>query len=493
VDWAVRRRRIFSAATVPRPDFYCIIAKWLVELKNFRKERNVGLLSFLNRKPEPEISGAVPVVRAPVPTAAPPAAACDAAPEAAHLGQAEADAMLCRDEIVDKRHRLCGYRFTFKTGGQRAAPPEAEFFEALEAAGLSAFVERRVAVIPITPQAVDAREFLALAAPNCMFLLDRKQAALPPAELLARLEVLRQAGCKAALRGVTLAPEDLPLLAACDVVFLSLSDSSLPIFQNLLRQLRAAYPALQIAVDGVDSWDEQRMCLAWGCEYCLGAFLSTVDTVDPDAKIDQSRLTSIELLNLLRTDAEVGQLTEVAKQDPGLAFHLLRWANASSTGHHAAVTSLKEAIIVLGRTHLYRWLTVSMFRLGNTHERDEALLEVALARARFLEIVGEDIEQSERDELFLVGLLSLFDILLKVPMAAILEKMHLSDEIRDVLLNSGGPYGPYLMLALLIERGQVGRAAEVALAAGIDPDRLGEASTEAFQWAQNALHHEMNA
>jgi hypothetical protein len=49
------------------------------------------------------------------------------------------------------------------------------------------------------------------------------------------------------------------------------------------------------------------------------------------------------------------------------------------------------------------------------------------------------------------------------------------------------------MLALLIERGQVGRAAEVALAAGIDPDRLGEASTEAFQWAQNALHHEMNA
>ncbi|CAN7619196.1 HDOD domain-containing protein [Pseudoduganella sp. LjRoot289] len=453
----------------------------------------MGLLSFLNRKNEPEAGAAAPQARAPVPMAAGPVAAGGAAATATveQLDYADADAMLCRDEIVDKRHRLCGYLFTAKAGGKRAAPSEREFFEALRAADLAAFAARRIAVIPITPEAVAAQQYAALATPNSMFLIDRRQTALPAAELAARMLALRQAGCKTALCGASMAAADAPLLAVCDAAFLHLSDSSLPQFQNLMRQLRAAYPAMQIAVDGVGTWDEQRMCLAWGCDYCLGEFLTTTDTVDQEAKIDQSRLTSIDLLNLLRTDAEVGELTEVAKQDPGLAFHVLRWANAPSTGHHSTITSLKEAIIVLGRTHLYRWLMVSMFRLGSTHERDEALLEVALARARFLEIVGEDIPQAQRDELFLVGLLSLFDILLKVPMAVIMEKMHLSDAIRDVLLKSGGPYGPYLMLKLLIERSQVGRAAEVALTLGIDPDTLGATSTDAFQWAQEALHHSM--
>lgn len=450
----------------------------------------MGLLSFLSRKTEPETGVAAPQARAPVPMAA--AAPAPAAPgKVEQLDYADAEAMLCRDEIVDKRHRLCGYRFTIKAGGSRSAPPESDFFEALQAADLPAFAARRIAVIPITPQAIAAQHYTGLITPNSMFLVDRKQTALPAAELAAQLQALRLAGCKTALRGVSLEPAEAPLLAACDVAFLHLSDSSLPQFQNLLRQLRAAYPAMQLAVDGVDTWDEQRMCLAWGCDYCLGEFLTTTDTVDAEAKIDQSRLTSIELLNLLRTDAEVGELAEVAKQDPGLAFHVLRWANAPSTGHHATITSLKEAIIVLGRTHLYRWLMVSMFRLGSTHERDEALLEVALARARFLEIVGEEVPQSQRDELFLVGLLSLFDILLKVPMASIMDKMHLSDAIREVLLKSDGPYGPYLMLALLLERSQVGRAADVALTLGIDPDTLGAMSTDAFQWAQEALHHSM--
>jgi EAL and modified HD-GYP domain-containing signal transduction protein len=70
-----------------------------------------------------------------------------------------------------------------------------------------------------------------------------------------------------------------------------------------VKQLRLRYPALKLVVDGVESWDEQRMCASWGCNYFMGPFLTTSDKVDPDAKIDQSRMTSIELLNLLRTDA----------------------------------------------------------------------------------------------------------------------------------------------------------------------------------------------
>ena len=76
----------------------------------------------------------------------------------------------------------------------------------------------------------------------------------------------------------------------------------------------------------------------------------------------------------------------------------------------------KQAILVLGRQRLYRWLTVAMFRVGKTRDRDEALLEVALTRARFLETVADSsLGKKDCDELFLVGLLSLFDVLLAIP------------------------------------------------------------------------------
>lgn len=439
----------------------------------------MGILSFLKGKPEPEAA----------PASAP--APASPAPAAAGMSVADANAILCRAEIVDERHRLCGYRFSVPYGGSRLPLPEAQFIAVLAAADVPGFAQKRVALVQISMDAVVFNRHLPLVAPHTVFLLDRTKTDLPVDQVAGRMAALRETGCKLALRGVSLDPADAPLMALCDVAMLYLGEHSLSEFQSLVRQLRALYPAMKLAVDGVETWDEQRMCLSWGCNYFMGHFLTTSDKIDPDAKVDQSRMTSIELLNLLRSDAELPEMIEVAKRDPGMTYQVLQWANAPSSGQTTKVTSLNQAFMVLGRNQLYRGLTVSMFRLGGgaNKERDESLLEVALTRARFLETVAPGLAQAKRDELFLVGLLSLFDVLLGVPMPALVGKMHLSDEIRDVLINSEGAYGPFLMLVLLLERDKVERAMEVAQSVGIDPDTLGATCAAAFQWAQDSLHH----
>jgi len=422
----------------------------------------VGLLSFLKSKPEPQAT---------------PASAPTAAPAAPPPSAPVADAVITRVEIVDERHRLSGYRFN-------APLPEPALIDALVAAQVADFAQKRVALIPISVDALVANLHLPLVAPNTAFLLDRKAGNLPADQIAA----LRQTGCKVVLRGVSLDAEDAPLLAKCDAVLLHLQEHSLPDFQTLSKQLRLRYPDLKLVVDGVESWDEQRMCASWGANYFMGHFLTTTDKVDPDAKIDQSRMTSIELLNLLRTDAELPAMIEVAKRDPGMTYQVLQWANAPGSGQSTKVTSLQQAFMVLGRNQLYRGLTVSMFRLGAgaTKERDESLLEVALTRARFLETCST-LPQSKRDELFLVGLLSLFDVLLSVPMANLVGKMQLSDDIRDVLLGKEGTYGPYLTMVLLLERDKVDRALQIAATLEIDIDGLPQVGQAAFQWAQESM------
>src|SRR5471030_1080710 len=441
----------------------------------------VGLFSFLKKKPATASASAASGIAA-APAAA-PAALVEAARPAANV-------ILCRSEIVDQRLRLCGYRFAAPSGGNRPPLPEALFFDALVDADVAGFAQRRVALVPISTDAIVFQRHLPVAAPHTIFVIERSATTLDVAQLAGRLGALRESGAQVALHGVSMDPADAPLLAVCDVAVLHLNEHSLAEFQTLTRQLRAAYPNIKLLIDGVESWDEQRMCLAWGGDYFMGSFLVTSDKIDPDAKIDQSRMTSIELLNLLRSDAELPEMIEVAKRDPGMTFQVLQWANAPSNGQVTKVTSLNQAFMVLGRNQLYRGLTVSMFRLGGgNRERDESLLEVALTRARFLELVSRQLPQAQRDELFLFGLLSLFDVLMGVPMAAILDKMHLSDGIRDVLLKSEGPYAAYLMLVLLLERNKIDRAMEVADGIGLPTEGMGEIGAAAFLWAQESLHH----
>lgn len=405
------------------------------------------------------------------------------------MDRAAANSILFREEILDAGNRLCGYRFSLRIAGESAqAAPEPLFMEALRSTETAGFARRRMAVIPLRPETVARGQHRFLAAPHSVLLLDMRQSSLPPAEWLGIIAAVRDSGCLAALTGVDLSPAERPLLEAADMVFLDLSEYSLPQFHKIARGLKVGLPKLKLAAEGVQSWAERRMCAAWGFEYCLGGFLATQDKDEKEGIIDQSRLAVIEMLNLIRGDAELSELGGVAKKDPAIAFQLLALTNSAAAGLASPVASLEQAILVLGRERLYRWLTVSMFRIGKPRDRDEALLEVAMTRARFLETVAMPSQPKQAcDELFLVGLLSLFDILLAIPMPKILARMNLTTPVNDVLLCSSGIYAPYLMLALALEKGRTEKAEELSATLGIDPALLHTTSLAAFSWAQEAL------
>ena len=422
----------------------------------------MGLFSFFftrRRSPPPEVKS----------TATP--AAVLAAPRLAPLR---------REEVVDRHNKLYGYRFSLAQEND-----DTQFFQALAAERIRQFADRRLAVIPLTLAGAGSGAHQQFVAENTVFLLEAAE--LHGQDGVDRLRGLKRDGARAGLRGLPASGDHDALLDACDVLFLDLGGIELPHFHGLLEKLRSSHPNLRLAVEGVSTWEEQRMCLKWGADYCLGNFLSQPDLADQDGSLDQSRLTALKLLNLLRSDAELAQLAEVAKQDPAITFQLLKWANAPINSRASSVTSLGHAIVVLGRNVVYRWLAVAIFKLGRQRERDAALLEVALRRARFLELVNPAQTTVERDELFLVGVLSVFDIMLGMPMERLLAHMNLSQEIQDVLLRSEGKYGPYLRMALVIERGDSDRAMAMAAAIGIDPEDIGPVQAAAFAWTQESL------
>lgn len=395
--------------------------------------------------------------------------------------------VLQRDEMLDANTRIVGYRFAARLPGGGAHAGAAATIALLGSHHVADFAQRRIALIPTTADGWIAHDHRPLVGPNTVFLL-----AAPAGNAMNTWgEVagqIRQSGAGVAVAVGGLGEELATVAGLANYVLLDFASYSLVNFEASIGRVKREAPGIKLIVENVGRWAEFRYCLAHGASYCLGPFTTEQDEMQPGQEISQSRLVLIEMLNQLRKEADLQDVAEVAKRDPGVVIKIIGMANSPMAGLNQPVTSVDQAILVLGRNQLYRWLAIGMFRSGNTSPRDEVLLELALSRGRFLEMLGQEKHSKlECDEFFLLGLLSLLDSLLGVPMATVVEKINLSPALKDVLLTSSGPLGRYLMLAIAVEKGHADNVSRHAASLDYSLEAIEAASVEAIGWAEEAV------
>ena len=397
-------------------------------------------------------------------------------------------AVLQRDEIIDARTRIAGYRLSARLpdGGREANARATHAL--LSAANVAALAERRIALVPIAAADWLAADYRPLIGPNTVFLLQLPGADEALANWRETAAAIHAAGARVALPGAAIGDVRELIGGVADFLLVDFAAYTLASFEKAIAALRAINPQLQVIAENVTRWPEHRYCLAHGASYCIGPFTTGEDEEQPAGEIAQSRLVLIEMLNQLRQDGDLADIAEVAKRDPGVVVKVVAMANSPLLGRSQTVTGIDQAIMVLGREQLYRWLSIGMFTAGAGTPRDVLLLEMALARGRFLEVLGQGRQDKrECDELFLLGLLSLLDCLLGVSMARVLERIHLSPAMKEVLLSSSGPLGRYLLLAIAVEKGHAANVARLAGQFGYPLEDVEAAALESIAWAEEAV------
>jgi EAL and modified HD-GYP domain-containing signal transduction protein len=203
-------------------------------------------------------------------------------------------------------------------------------------------------------------------------------------------------------------------------------------------------------------------------------------------RLDSSSLRVMELLNLAKKQAEFPVIEKSFKLDPALTYRLLRYINSPAIGMRRTIESIRQALILLGHDQIYRWLTLLLFTSRETDPRSQSLLRSALVRARFIESLGHDkLKRGESDSLFIVGIFSLLDALLNIPMQQALAGLHLPPPVVDALVDHTGPYAPYLNLALACEHFDQEAIASSAAEIGIDADAINLAHVNALIWSES--------
>jgi hypothetical protein len=159
----------------------------------------------------------------------------------------------------------------------------------------------------------------------------------------------------------------------------------------------------------------------------------------------------LKLIQLIDRDASTAEIEAVLKRDAGLSYKLVSMSNAASYGQATQVTSLAQAIGIVGRMQIKRWLTLMLVQAGGS-DTPQVLLRVAFIRAAFLEELGKSLgPEIAKEDLFLCGAFSLVDTILGIPLPELLGRISISDAITDALVGGEGPLAPLLKVIEGIE------------------------------------------
>lgn len=229
----------------------------------------------------------------------------------------------------------------------------------------------------------------------------------------------------------------------------------------------------------IGSGERLAECRAAGFTWFAGNYaLQVAKQAAPDDGSSRKRLLS--LLALLARDADSQEIELLLKQDPALSYHLLRLVNSAAFALSTPIHNFGQAITLLGRRQLQRWLQLLLYARQQADSPSNALLPLAAVRGAQMEAIcqlrGGDRDQ--QDLAFLTGVFSLLDILLRMPMDDVVGMLHLDAAVGAALRQRSGALGAMLALT---ERPLV--AESELCAVGIDAEAYWRSLLQAYQWA----------
>lgn len=197
-----------------------------------------------------------------------------------------------------------------------------------------------------------------------------------------------------------------------------------------------------------------------------------------------SRTLSLKLLQLVALDADTCEIEDIFRHDPVLAYHLLRLVNSIGVGVGRTVSSFSQAILILGRQQLKRWLNLMLFAASQGDYRSAMLLARVAARARSMELLAREVglDRAAQEHAFKAGMLSMLGTLFGMTLADVLTPLKLSEALTNAVLHRTGELGSLLQAVEYGENSDEAELSGLLSKLNLKADDYNLITLEAYQW-----------
>jgi EAL and modified HD-GYP domain-containing signal transduction protein len=418
-----------------------------------------------------------------------PSAVAAAAPSGARQASADLDtAFVARQPIVNRDQQLVGYELLYRGSvravsaniGEEGAADTQVLINTLSNIGTEWLLGGKLAFVNASEEMFRS-EYLELVHPDKIVLEVQPSMAKQPtaAETIGRWAA---DGYKFALGTYALLSENRHLLDRAHYLKLDMRQLGMNGMAKALAFARR-YPRLKVVAEKVENRKEFWYCYKLGFELFQGFYFAQPETLAAKV-INPSYANVIRLLNLVQREPEIAEIERLIKHDPALSYKLLRYINSAGFALSCEITSFRHAVMILGYKKLFRWLTLLLVT-KNHQSVPPALARTAVTRGRLVELLSAHFLTGEdRDNAFVVGLFSLLDAMLDMPMEQVLETLSLTEPIVDAIISRQGVYGPFLQLAVACEQADRDEIALLADAVQLSRDKVNRAHLDALRWTE---------
>lgn len=401
------------------------------------------------------------------------------------------EAFIGRQAILDQQQKVYAYEILFRSGLKNAFDPTLDGNVATQSVmvgamlefGLKKLVSDKKAFINFTEQNLLNRAPKLLPPENVVVeILENVQ---PTPEIVEAVRELKADGYKIALDDFVLLPGYEPLIEMADIIKVDFRITTDPEERQKLREILPSH--VRLLAEKIETEEEFHQAMAFGYVLFQGYFFCK-PAILHQKKLTSNALSRMRLLKEInRQNVDFASMTNIISSDTNLVHKLLTYINSAGIGLVNHVSNLKQATVLLGASGVKRWVTLISLQTFSEDKPPE-LFTLSLLRAKFCELIAGELKRPglTQDAGFLIGMFSLLDVLLMLPMEEVLKEVALADDLNAALLGEDNDLRRILDLVIAYEKGDWDKVIACCEREHIPVDHLKPKYDAVLEW-YNAL------
>jgi len=390
---------------------------------------------------------------------------------------------VARQPIFDRQERVFGYELLFRNGLENAFSGDLD--EASRATldrslvvGLDVLCDGRRAFVNCTRDTLI--KGLVTLLPSTSTVVEVLEDVPPDPDVIAACRILKEAGYVVALDDYVADDKREPLAEIADIIKVDLRLTTEPQRVELIK--RHGPWRCRMLAEKVETHGDFVKARDQGFVYFQGYFFRRPEMLNTH-DMPAHRLQYLRMLEeVSRPEVDITGLERLIKAEASICYRLLRYLNSSMFGLRSEIHSVRHALSMLGEREVRRWVRL-VAAVGAGEDKTSDLVLSALVRGRFGELLASRVKHGDSD-LFLLGLLSLIDVMLEMPMEQVLERISLDHETKAVLLGQPSLLRPVYQLMLAHESGEWEAVAQLCQSMQLESEDVAGFYWQAQQWAR---------
>jgi c-di-GMP-related signal transduction protein len=389
---------------------------------------------------------------------------------------------VARQPIFDREEKVFGYELLFRDGLENAFSGDSD--EASRATldrsllmGLDVLCDGRRAFVNCTRDTLI--KGLVTLLPSTVTVVEVLENVPPDPDVIAACRSLKEAGYMIALDDYVADDPREVLAEMADIIKVEMR---LTTEEERTVMIRRWGTRCRMLAEKIETHADFVRAREQGFVYFQGYFFRRPEMLNT-RDLPANQLHYLRMLQeVSRAELDLLGLEKLIKVEASVCYRLLRYLNSPMFGLKNEVHSVRHALSMLGDREVRRWIRL-VAAVGAGQQKTSDLVLSALVRGRFAETLGPRVEHGESD-LFLLGLLSLIDAMLEIPMAEVLERVPLDRETKAVLLGQPSVLRPVYQLMLAHESGEWAAAAQLSESLHLDAEEVAGDYWQAQRWAR---------